>query len=115
MDDAAVAAALRFPEYAPERRFALRGPRVAIGRRSTGRGTHPDVDLTGLDPGVSAEHAVLVADPDGGWRLVDLGSTNGTSLAGRGPLVPHEPVALADGAVVQLGVWTTITVSAQSR
>ena len=75
------AGTLEFPRYATERRFALTGAQVAIGRRNPPRGTAPDLDLTGLDPGVSAAHAVLVARPDGGWEVVDVGSTNGTTLA----------------------------------
>lgn len=107
-----------FPRYAPERRFALAGERLTIGRRSRTRGTAPDIDLGDADPAVSAAHALLVARPDGGWDLVDLGSTNGTTLAvADGPVAPHVPVALADGAVIHLGAWTTITVTAdpQSR
>jgi len=106
-------AALEFPRYAAERRFVLAGAQMAIGRRSASRGTSPEIDLTGLDPGVSAAHAVLVARPDGGWELVDVGSTNGTTLAVEdGPIPPHRPVPLTDGAVVRLGAWTTITLSA---
>jgi hypothetical protein len=105
-------ATLQFPRYAPERRYALSGERLTIGRRSRTRGTSPDIDLTDLDPGVSAAHALLVARADGGWDVVDLGSTNGTTLDGTcGPIPPHVPVALADGAVVRLGAWTTITVA----
>jgi len=106
------AATLEFPRYAIERRFALAGAQVAIGRRSASRGTTPEIDLTGLDPGVSAAHALLVARP-GGWGLVDVGSTNGTTLAIEdGPIPPHQPVPLTDGAVVRLGAWTTITLTA---
>ena len=75
----AVAATLEFPRYAPERRFVLSGDRMTIGRRSRTRGTAPDIDLAELDPAVSAAHALLVARP-GGWDLVDLGSSNGTTL-----------------------------------
>src|SRR6185503_16595917 len=46
-------AALEFPRYAAERRFVLAGAQMAIGRRSASRGTSPEIDLTGLDPGVS--------------------------------------------------------------
>jgi hypothetical protein len=111
------AAGPEFPRYAPERRHVLAADRVTIGRRSATRGTAPDIDLAGFDPGVSAAHALLVARADGGWDLVDLGSTNGTTLAvDDGPIRPHVPVPLADGAVVRLGAWTTITVLAdQSR
>ena len=106
-----------FPRHAPARRYVLAGERVAIGRRSPTRGTAPDIDLAGFDPAVSAAHALLVARPDGGWELVDLGSTNGTTLAvDDDPIRPHVPVPLADGAVVRLGAWTTITVTCdQSR
>jgi hypothetical protein len=112
------AAAVDFPRYCPERRFALTGPQLAIGRRSRSRGTHPEIDLSGppLDPGVSAQHALLVARPDGGWDLVDLDSTNGTSLGDAAePLAPHVPVALAPGDRIRLGAWTTITVERGPR
>jgi FHA domain len=107
------AGTLEFPRYAGERRFVLSGNRLAIGRRSSARGTSPEIDLTGLDPGISAAHALLVARPDDGWELVDVGSTNGTTLAVEdGPIPPHRPVPLADGTVIRLGAWTTITVTA---
>jgi hypothetical protein len=106
------AGTLEFPRYAPERRFALTGAQVAIGRRNPARGTAPELDLTGLDPGVSAAHAVLVARPAGGWEVVDVGSTNGTTLAlADGPIPAHHPVRVTDGTVVHLGAWTTITLT----
>ncbi|GAA5144880.1 hypothetical protein GCM10023321_01930 [Pseudonocardia eucalypti] len=108
-----------FPPYCPERRFALVGDRLAIGRRSRGRGTRPDIDLSGppLDPGISAQQAMLLGDPDGGWRVVDLDSTNGTVVARGGsaefgePIPPGEPVELAGGDRIHLGAWTTITLT----
>ena len=107
----AVAATLEFPRYAPERRYVLSGDRMSIGRRSRTRGTAPDIDLAELDPAVSAAHALLVARPEG-WDLVDLGSSNGTTLAVEdGPIRPHTPVPLPDGAVVRIGAWTTITLT----
>ncbi len=73
----------------------LSGDRMTIGRRSRTRGTAPDIDLAELDPAVSAAHALLVAR-SGGWDLVDLGSSNGTTLAVEdGPIRPHTPVPLA--------------------
>jgi hypothetical protein len=107
------AATVEFPQYCPERRFPLTGRQVAIGRRSRSRGTNPEIDLSGppLDPGVSAQHALLVARSDGGWDLVDLDSTNGTSLGdATEPLVANTPVALQPGDRIRLGAWTTITV-----
>ena len=90
---------------------------MAIGRHSRSRGTTPEIDLAEVDPGVSAVHAVLVARPDGGWDLVDLGSTNGTTLAGAdGPIRRTSRSRSPTAAVVRLGAWTTITVSVdQSR
>lgn len=106
---------LEFPPFCPERRFVLEGPQLAIGRRSARRGIEPDIDLTGppLDPGVSALHALLLPRPDGGWQVVDLSSTNGTTLGeAREPLAPNTPVPLSDGDRIKLGAWTTITITA---
>lgn len=112
------AAGLEFPRYCPERRFELSGAQVAIGRRSRSRGTNPEIDLSGppLDPGVSAQHALLLARPDGGWELVDLDSTNGTSVGDApAPIAPHIPMALTDGDRIKLGAWTTITLIVAPR
>ncbi|WP_214406002.1 FHA domain-containing protein [Pseudonocardia lacus] len=104
---------VEFPRYCPERRFELTGAQVAIGRRSRSRGTNPEIDLSGppLDPGVSAQHALLVARADGGWEVVDLDSTNGTSVGDSTALLaPFAPVPLADGDRIRIGAWTTITI-----
>jgi len=106
------AASMAFPRFCPERRFALSGAQVRIGRGSRSRGITPEIDLTGPpgDPGVSHLHAVLVAQPDGGWALVDPGSTNGTTLNdGADPVPTDEPVPLSDGDRIHLGAWTTVT------
>ena len=91
----------------------LTGQRLTIGRHSRSRGIAPDIDLAGppLDPGVSAQHAVLVVDQAGCWRIVDLGSTNGTVLSGPSgeqSLRPHTPVPLTEQNTVKLGAWTTL-------
>lgn len=104
---------IAFPAVHPDRRFALRGAQVTIGRRSASKGIEPDIDLSAApeDVGVSHHHAVLVAGADGGWSLVDPGSTNGTYLNdGTDPLVVGEAVPLADGDRIHLGAWTTLTV-----
>jgi hypothetical protein len=106
---------LAFPTYWPERRFPLSGARVVIGRRSSSRGTDPDIDLGGqfMDPGVSHLHAMLAAQPDGSWALVDLGSSNGTYLnESTDPLRPHVPVTVAAGDEIHVGAWTTLTLHA---
>ncbi|HET9255200.1 MAG TPA: FHA domain-containing protein [Pseudonocardiaceae bacterium] len=108
------AAVLTFPPHCPQRRFVLSGAWLAIGRGSRSRGIAPDIDLSGppLDPGVSAMHALLLARPGGGWELIDLDSTNGTTLGDAPePITPNTTVALAHGDRIKLGAWTTITIT----
>jgi hypothetical protein len=58
-------------------------------------------------------HAVLLAQPDGGWALVDPGSTNGTTVNDDpAPIKTDIPVPLNDGDRIHVGAWTTITVHA---
>jgi hypothetical protein len=106
------AALITFPPYCPERRFALTGREMRIGRRSASRGLTPEIDLTGppLDPGISRLHAVLIADPALGWSVIDPGSENGTILNGK-EIPAGVPVPLHDGDRIHLGAWTLITVS----
>ncbi|GAB3659552.1 hypothetical protein GCM10027589_20740 [Actinocorallia lasiicapitis] len=104
------AARLVFPPYCPERSQVLTGAEAVIGRRSTAKGLHPAIDLTGPpeDPGVSHVHAVLLAR-DGGWLLVDPGSTNGTCLNGSDePVEVNAEIPLRAGDRIQVGAWTTI-------
>jgi len=103
---------LSFPAYCPERRFPLSGTEVRVGRRSVSRGIDPEIDLTGppADPGVSRLHALLVAEPDGTWSVVDPGSENGTLL--NGAAIPaNQAVALHDGDRIHLGAWTALTIT----
>ena len=108
---APIGPAIAFPDFGNERQIPLEGRQMRIGRRSTGRGLEPEIDLAGppADPGISRLHAVLIAGPDGGWSVLDPGSANGTLLNGReialGDLIP-----LRDGDRIHLGVWTVITV-----
>ncbi|MGW0196699.1 FHA domain-containing protein [Nonomuraea sp. NPDC003201] len=105
------AAAMAFPPYCPERSFALMGEQVRIGRRSRARNVAPEIDLTGPpeDPGVSHLHAVLLAQPDGSWMLVDPGSANGTQVNGK-PVKVNVPVRVGAGDRIHLGAWTVITI-----
>ncbi|MGH3874476.1 MAG: FHA domain-containing protein [Pseudonocardiaceae bacterium] len=101
-----------FPASALARRVELTGASMRIGRRSASRRITPEIDLASppVDPGVSHEHARLLAQPDGSWTLVDDGSTNGTYVNGSSQRIPpDQPIPLADGDRVHLGVWTTIT------
>lgn len=101
-----------FPPYSPDRRYLLAGSQVRIGRRSVSRGFTPEIDLSTPpeDPGVSHMHAVLLAKPDGGWVVVDPGSTNGTTINGSAdPIERNVEVPVHDGDRIHVGVWTTIT------
>jgi hypothetical protein len=107
------AGSVKFPDYCPERRFSLTAPEMRIGRHSASRGLQPEIDLTGppTDPGVSRLHAVLIAEPDGSWIVIDPGSENGTLVndkeVGAGVRVP-----LRHGDRIHLGAWTLVTIQA---
>lgn len=102
---------LEFPGYCPERRFRLSGPEMRIGRRSVSRGLQPEIDLTGPPPdtGVSHLHAVLLAQTDGTWAVVDPGSSNGTKLNDQ-DLSIGVRTPLHDGDQICLGAWTKLTI-----
>jgi hypothetical protein len=104
--------AMTFPLFYPERRFPLRGPQILVGRRSRSRGVYPEIDLTGPpeDPGVSHTHALLIAQPEGGWAVVDLGSANGTYVNDpTGPIAVNVAVPVTAGDRIYLGAWTVLT------
>jgi hypothetical protein len=72
------------------RRNVLSGSRVVVGRSR-------EADIVLQDPNVSRRHAELRRD-DGGWQIVDLGSTNGVKFNGRrvdtSRLAPGDDVSL---------------------
>ena len=107
------AAAIEFPAYCPERRFSLNGQEMRIGRRSPSRGLEPEIDLAGppTDPGISHLHAVLIAQPDGTWSVLDPGSSNGTQVNGN-EIVTGVPYPLHQGDRVCIGAWTVLTIAA---
>ncbi|MEV5412862.1 FHA domain-containing protein [Thermopolyspora sp. NPDC052614] len=105
------AAKIAFPPYCPERFFPLIGGEIRIGRRSRSRGITPEIDLSGVpeDPGISHLHAVLVAQPDGSWTLLDPGSANGTKInESPDPIATNVPIPVTDGDRVYLGAWTVL-------
>jgi pSer/pThr/pTyr-binding forkhead associated (FHA) protein len=103
--------AATFPSASNERRFALEGRQMRIGRHSAARGVEPEIDLAGpeADPGVSRLHAVLISGPEGSWSLQDTGSANGTLLNGH-EITVGDTIPLRDGDRINLGAWTVITV-----
>jgi len=102
---------LPFPARTTERRFALSGKQMRIGRRSAARGVEPEIDLSEppVDPGVSRLHALLLPAPGGFWAVLDPGSANGTLLNGR-EIPPGDLIPLRDGDRINLGAWTAITI-----
>jgi pSer/pThr/pTyr-binding forkhead associated (FHA) protein len=72
--------------------FVRGGPSITIGR------TGCAVSL-GEDPYLSQAHAELVLEPDGGARLRDLGSSNGTFVR----VPPHAERELHDGDGLRMG------------
>ncbi|MFN7975247.1 MAG: FHA domain-containing protein [Acidobacteriota bacterium] len=86
---------LRYMERGQPRVFEFGAQEVLIGRA-------PDNSLTiGGDFGISRNHAKLIATEDK-CMLVDLGSTNGTSVNG----VPVTKTQLSDGDEVTLGKFS---------
>jgi pSer/pThr/pTyr-binding forkhead associated (FHA) protein len=68
------------------------------GPNSVGR---ENTDIVVLDATVSRRHATITLE-DGTATVVDLGSTNGTRVAGQ-PVPPNEPRPLYDGDEIQFG------------
>jgi hypothetical protein len=113
--DAPDAEVVAFPVFCPDRRFALTGGTLLIGRRSRSRGIEPEIDLTGPpeDAGVSHSHAALMSTSDGGWAVIDLGSSNGTYINdSTTPIEPNMPVPVREGDQIHVGAWTTLTLQA---
>ncbi len=109
-------AAVTFPNYYPRTELELAGAEVRIGRRRVhGSTPPPHIDLAGppLDPGVSHLHAVLLPRPeDGGWSVLDPGSTNGTTVNyADDPIALDTVVPLRAGDRVHVGAFTTLLIS----
>jgi len=101
---------LDFPDpVPPETRVPLTGTKVLIGRHSQSRGIYPEIDLASIteDPAVSGRHAMLHRADDGSWTISDLGSTNGTTVAGA-TIDPGVETSLPPGASIHLGAWSRI-------
>lgn len=76
----------------------LRAP-LKAGNNSVGRKPENDVQIA--QPFVSGRHLSIEVGDDG-LRVTDLGSTNGTLVAGN-RLVPNEPMLLEPGQTITIG------------
>jgi hypothetical protein len=112
-DRSADSGEIAFPEIYAEWRLALDSEQVTIGRTRAGSATPPlAIDLVDdrADPGISRAHAMLERGPGGGYAVIDLGSTNGTTVNDDPtPIAPRVRVQLQDGDCVRVGAWTAIT------
>ena len=88
---AATRAFLAFEDANGRKEFPIEKDTVTIGRL-------PASDITVSDPGASRSHAEVRA-VDGGYELVDLGSTNGTTVNGH--RIREHP--LEDGDRITIG------------
>lgn len=92
----------------------LRAKSVLVGRPSTSRNIHPEVDLTG-DPGVSRRQAQLTTDGQR-WWVEDLQSSNGTYVGPASGPLPVDPIApgtrheFSEDDRVYVGAWTRLVV-----
>jgi hypothetical protein len=98
------------PQNAPERTFPLDLDENLVGRRSDKKDIHPELMVA--DPGISRRHLSIRRREDGGLLVIELGSTNGTSL-NEVPLEPGIPTPLKDGDQLTLGCWTRMTIRAR--
>jgi len=98
---------LRFSIRAPRGDLSLAGPaptqvvEVAFAGTEVGFGRALGADIQLPFPKVSARHARLLREA-GGYRVEDLGSSNGTRLGAR-RLAPHAPVSIAIGESLDIG------------
>ncbi len=83
----------------PGQIYPLLAPTITIGR-------DPMSDISLNDPEISRYHAQLI-QTDTGYQIQDMGSTNGTYVAGQ--RLAGEPVLLSPGVEVAFGSGITLT------
>ena len=101
-----------FPTYYPAGELVLDGTEVRIGRTPAPVSLHIDLSGPPTDPGVSRLHAVLLGRPDGGWAVLDPGSTNGTTINyDDEPIATDQAVPVGDGDRIHVGAYTTLVLA----
>ena len=92
----------------------LRKSSVLVGRTSSSRNIHPDIDC-GDDSGVSRRQAQLTTDGSR-WFVEDLESANGTFIAAASGALPEDPIPvgakreLDPDDRIYLGAWTRLVI-----
>jgi len=102
------------PSAGPPSVVPLSNTSLLVGRESKSRGIHPDVDC-GADNGVSRRHAQLTTDGTR-WWVEDLGSANGTFVAGavdplpKKSLDPGQKREVGPDDRIYVGSWTRLVI-----
>ncbi len=102
------------PSPGPPTTVVLDARSALVGRISTSRNIHPDVDCE-QDSGVSRRHAQLTTD-GARWWVEDLESANGTFVGPASGDLPQKPVTVGQRHEldrddrVYLGAWTRLAV-----
>ena len=82
------------------KKYSMDEEQIVIGRKSTSTVCFPP-DAKGI----SREHCVLFKN-NGKWLLMDIGSTYGTYIEGKGKLNPNEPIIVKQGDTFYVGQET---------
>ena len=107
------------PSQGPPAVFALRNTSLLIGRTSSSRGIHPDIEC-GVDNGVSRRHAQLTTDGTR-WWVEDLASSNGTYIGDSVGDLPTTSIPTGQKREVDaddriyVGSWTRIVLRPSSE
>ena len=83
------------------------------GKMLIGRSMEATIRYPADTKGVSRNHCQVYWN-NGSLQVMDLGSTSGTFLRGKGQLVPNTPVALTDGSTIYLGS-KSVAISVRTR
>jgi hypothetical protein len=90
-----------------DRIFPLDLDENLVGRRSTGKGIYPEIEIS--DPGVSRRHLKFIKQSDGSFTVLELGSANGTELNGV-QLEPGVQRTVKAGDEFVIGIWTRLKI-----
>jgi hypothetical protein len=102
------------PSAGPPIVVPLKNTSLLVGRSSKSRDIHPDVDC-GADNGVSRRHAQLTTDGTR-WWVEDLGSSNGTFVAGAVDPLPKTAIdvgvkrEVGPDDRIYVGSWTRLVI-----